>query len=88
LVGENGHHATVIDDGAVPFFVTDIVGDRIDAIMEDGELELWHDAGEFTARKRTRQASTAADGLGVFGRGESRPNQEKGYQFPFLFQFS
>jgi len=45
--------------------------------MEDGELELWHDAGEFTARKRTRQGSTAADELAVFGRGESSPNQEK-----------
>ena len=56
--------------------------------MEDGELELWHDAGEFAARKRTRQASTAADELGVFGRGESSPNQEKGYQCPFLFRFS
>jgi len=46
--------------------------------MKNGELELWYHAGEFTTRKRTRQASTAVDELGVFGRGESSPNQEKG----------
>ena len=41
-VGEYRHRAAVVDHGALISFVTDIIGDRVDTLVEDRKLHLGH----------------------------------------------
>jgi hypothetical protein len=83
VMGIDRHRTTKIDDFAIAFFVTDIIGNKINTVEKDGKLELRHGQKLEPCLKNASQAPHPLNGK---TEGNVQKSKKPGsIQFPLTF---